>query len=66
MKSVKCDLIPLCENCWFVKDEPNIDLIYSEDDDGYYFQNGRDTSKVYPTLYLALDDYKHHRETIFN
>jgi hypothetical protein len=70
MKSVKCNLIPLRENVWFVKDEPNIDLIYSEDDGGYYFEygfeGGTDTSKVYPTLFLAVDDYKHHRETIFN
>lgn len=53
-----CTLIQIDDNIWTVKNNTNIDLIYSEDDNGYYFQNARKVSKVYNCLHDAVIAYE--------
>jgi len=65
-KTKSCTLIPVMDNIWTVKEEPSVDLVFSEDDNGYYFQIGRDVSIVFDSLYLAVRAYKTKREKIFN
>lgn len=41
--------------------DDKIDLVYSEDDRGYYLQEGNNVSILYPSEYAATKVWKAHR-----